>query len=115
MYIINLVTGVTEYWIIGGTAAIHVFDNSSVTDTLDGGISDADTTITVDSTIGFENNGTITIGSEDIPYTNTSATQFTGCSRGGSAAAHLDGATVTRTKKWYDITRGGGCWWRVCY
>jgi len=108
LYVTNLVTGVNEYWIIGGTAAIHVYDNSSVTDTLDGGISAADTTITVDSTIGFENAGTITIGSEDIPYTNTSSNQFTGCTRGGSAAIHADGATVTRTKKWYDITRVSG-------
>ena len=108
LYVTNLVSGVNEYWIIGGTAAIHAYDNSSVSDTLDGAISDADTTITVDSTIGFENNGTITIDSEEIPYTGTSATQFTGCTRGGSAVLHLDGATVTRTKKWYDLTRGPG-------
>ena len=107
-YITSLVTGVNEYWIVGGLTAIHVYDNSDVSDTLDGGISAAATTITVDSTIGFENNGTITIGSEDIPYTNTSATQFTGCTRGGSAAIHADGAAVTRTNKWYDITRGAG-------
>ena len=108
LYITNLVSGVNEYWIIGGTAAIHVYDNSSVSNTLDGGISDSDTSITVDSTAGFETAGTITIGSEDIPYTGKSPTTFTGCSRGGSAAAHLDGASVTRTKKWYDITRGPG-------
>jgi hypothetical protein len=110
LYVISLVSGVNEYWIIGGTAAIHVYDNSTVSDTLDGGISDAATTITVDSTIGFENNGNITIDSEEIPYTGTSATQFTGCTRGGSAVLHLDGAAVTRTKKWYDITRAGGAY-----
>ena len=108
LYITSLVSGVNEYWIIGGLTAIHVYDNSSVSNTLDGGISDSDTSITVDSTAGFETAGTITIGSEDIPYTGKSPTTFTGCSRGGSAAAHLDGATVTRTKKWYDITRGPG-------
>ena len=108
LYITNLVSGINEYWIIGGTAAIHVYDNSSVSNTLDGGISDSDTSITVDSTAGFETAGTITIGSEDIPYTGKSPTTFTGCSRGGSAAAQLDGASVTRTKKWYDITRGPG-------
>jgi hypothetical protein len=107
-YVTHLVTGVNEYWIVGGLTAIHAYDDSSVSDTLDGGISDADTTITVDSTVGFESNGTITIGSEDIPYTGKSATQFTGCSRGGSATAHLDGVAVSRTNKWYDLTRGPG-------
>jgi len=111
LYITNLVSGVNEYWIIGGTAAIHVYDNSSVSDTLDGGISDSATGITVDDISGFETNGTITIGSEEITYTGKTGNTFTGCTRGAnstSAAAHLDGVTVTRTKKWYDITRGGG-------
>jgi len=111
LYITNLVSGVNEYWIIGGTAAIHVYDNSSVSDTLDGGISDSATGITVDDISGFETNGTITIGSEEITYTGKTGNTFTGCTRGAnstSAAAHLDGATATRTKKWYDITRGGG-------
>ena len=107
-YITSLVTGVNEYWIVGGLTAIHVYDNSDVSDTLDGGISAADTSITVDSTTGFETAGTITIGSEDIPYTGKTSTTFTGCTRGGSAAIHADGATVTRTNKWYDITRGPG-------
>jgi len=111
LYITNLVSGVNEYWVIGGTAAIHVYDNSSVSDTLDGGISDSDTSITVDDISGFETNGTITIGSEEITYTGKTGNNFTGCTRGAnstSAAAHLDGATVTRTKKWYDITRDSG-------
>ena len=108
LYIINLVTGVNEYWIVGGLTAIHVYDNSDVSDTLDGGISAADTSITVDSTTGFETAGTITIEGEDIPYTGKTSTTFTGCTRGGSAAIHADGATVTRTNKWYDLTRGPG-------
>ena len=112
-YITSLVTGVNEYWIVGGLTAIHVYDNSDVSDTLDGGISAADTSITVDSTTGFESNGTITIEDEDIPYTGKTSTTFTGCTRGGSAAIHADGATVTRTKKWYDLTRGAGRWRRV--
>ena len=110
LYIINLVTGVNEYWIVGGTAAIHVYDNSTVTDTLDGAVGAADSTITVDSTVGFETAGTITIGEEEIPYTGKTSTDFTGCSRGGGATTHLDGATVTRTKKWYDITRASGAY-----
>ena len=97
-----------KYWIACGLAAIHVFDATEKTTTLDGGIGAAATGITVDSVIGFETAGTITIGSEDIPYTGISTNTFTGCVRGGGATTHLDGATVTRTKKWYDITRGGG-------
>ena len=108
LYIINLVTGVNEYWIVGGEAAIHVYDNSTVTDTLDGAIGAADASITVDSVVGFETAGTITIDSEEIVYTGISTNTFTGCVRGGGAAIHADGAKVTRTKKWYDITRGPG-------
>jgi len=107
-HIIHLVSGVNEYWIIGGLTAIHAYDDSSVSNTLDGGISAADTSITVDDATGFETNGTITIDSEEIPYTGISTNTFTGCVRGGGAAIHLDGVIVTRTKKWYDITRGPG-------
>ena len=110
LYIINLVTGVNEYWIIGGEAAIHVYDNSTVSNTLDGAVGAADSTITVDSTDGFETAGTITIGEEEIPYTGKTSTDFTGCSRGGGATTHSDGAKVTRTKKWYDITRTSGAY-----
>ena len=107
-YVTHLVAGVNEYWVVCGLTAIHVYDDSSVSNTLDGGISASDTSITVDSTTGFETNGTITIGSEDIPYTGKTPTTFTGCTRGGSAAIHADGVAVSRTKKWYDITRGPG-------
>jgi len=107
-YVTHLVAGVNEYWIVGGLTAIHVYDDSSVSNTLDGGISASDTSITVDSTAGFESNGSITIEDEDIPYTGKTPTTFTGCTRGGSAAIHADGTAVTRTKKWYDITRGSG-------
>jgi hypothetical protein len=112
-YITHLVSGVNEYWVIGGTAAIHVYDNTSKTDTLNGAINSSVTTITLDSTTDFETAGTVTIGSEEITYTGKSATQFTGCTRGANsstAASHLDGAVVTRTKKWYDITRASGAY-----
>ena len=107
-YITHLVSGVNEYWVVGGLTAIHVYDDSTVSTALDGSIGAADTSITVDSTTGFETNGSITIEDEDIPYTGKTPTTFTGCTRGGSAAIHADGTGVTRTKKWYDITRGGG-------
>jgi hypothetical protein len=68
--------------------------------TLNGGINNSVTTITVVSTTGFDSKGTITIGSEDIFYTGKTSTQFTGCTRGynsTSAASHLTGAAVTAT------------------
>jgi len=112
-YITHLVSGVNEYWVIGGTAAIHVYDNTSKTDTLNGAINASVTTLTLDSTTDFETAGTVTVGSEQITYTGKSATQFTGCTRGANsttAASHLDNAVVTRTKKWYDITRASGAY-----
>jgi len=112
-YITHLVSGINEYWVIGGLAAIHVYDNTSKTDTLNGAINASVTTITLDSTTDFETAGTVTVGSEQITYTGKSATQFTGCTRGANsttAASHSDGAVVTRTKKWYDITRASGAY-----
>ena len=112
-YITHLVSGINEYWIIGALAAIHVYDNTSKTDTLNGAINASVTTITLDSTTDFETAGTVTVGSEQITYTGKSATQFTGCTRGANsttAASHSDGAVVTRTKKWYDITRASGAY-----
>jgi len=60
---------------------------------------DSVATITVDSTVGFSETGTITIGSEQITYTGRTATTFTGATRGANsttAAAHLDNAAVTQ-------------------
>lgn len=65
--------------------------------TLSAGISNADTTIPVVSTTGFQNAGAIIIGSEVITYTGKTATSFTGCTRGqygSSNAAHLAGDYV---------------------
>ena len=66
-------------------------------DTLNGAINDSVTTITVDSTTGFAASGSIQIESEWISYTGTTATTFTGCTRGQegtTAASHADGTTV---------------------
>jgi len=109
-YITYLEAGNSKYFIVGGLAKIYVYDATTKTDQLNGSLTDAATTITVDSTTGFESNGTITIGSEQITYTGKTATTFTTCSRGANsttAAAHSDDAVVTRTKKWHDITRSG--------
>jgi len=67
--------------------------------TLNGGINNSVTTITVVSTAGFLTAGEIRIASEVIIYTGKTATTFTGCTRGarGSAnAAHSTGAIVTK-------------------
>jgi len=65
--------------------------------TLTGAHTSVVTTITVASTTGFAStNGTIVIGGEQIYYTGTTSTTFTGCTRGwaGTAAAHNDGDNV---------------------
>jgi hypothetical protein len=67
--------------------------------TLNGAINNSVTTITVVSTTGFPTSGQIRIDAEVIIYTGTTATTFTGCTRGarGTAnSAHLTGATVTK-------------------
>lgn len=71
--------------------------NNNAATTLDGSISNSDTTITVASTAAFPSSGIFTIDSEIIAYTGTTATTFTGCVRGldgTSAAGHTSGAAV---------------------
>ena len=78
-----------------GSTTISQDHNSSVT------------TITVTSTTGFSSTGTIIIGSEQITYTGTTSTTFTGATRGAnstSAASHTSGATVTQY--WTEIDTG---------
>jgi hypothetical protein len=67
--------------------------------TLNGGINNAVTTITVVSTAGFLTAGEIRIANEVITYTGVTPTTFTGCTRGarGSAnVAHSTGVAVTK-------------------
>lgn len=64
---------------------------------LSGGIDNSVTTITVDRTSAFPTSGTLLIDSEQITYTGTTSTTFTGCTRGAnstSAASHSDDAVV---------------------
>lgn len=64
---------------------------------LNGAITNSDTTITVDSTVGFPASGLIVIGNELISYSGKTSTTFTGCTRGEfgtTAAAHLDNTIV---------------------
>ena len=46
---------------------------------------DSVTTITVASTSGFDSSGTINIANEEITYTGTTSTTFTGCTRGANS------------------------------
>jgi hypothetical protein len=67
--------------------------------TLNGGINNSVTTITVVSTAGFPTVGELRITSEVITYTGITPTTFTGCTRGarGSAnVAHSTGVAVTK-------------------
>ena len=112
-HIIQLTLGTPEFWVVAGLAAIYAYDNTSSTTLLNGALTDSATTVTVDSTTGFETAGTITIGAENITYTGKTSTTFTSCTRGAdstSAAAHDDDSTVTRSTKWYNITRSSGAY-----
>lgn len=66
-----------------------------------GGINNAVTTITVDSTAGYAPYGRIRIDSELIDYTGMTATSFTGARRGiggTTAAAHADNTPVAQNQ-----------------
>ena len=112
-HIIQLTLGLPEFWVVCGLTAIYAYDNTNLSTLLNGGIDDTVTTVTVDSTTNFEDAGTITVGSENISYTGKTSTTFTGCTRGAdstTAASHVDDSTVTRSTKWYNITRSSGAY-----
>lgn len=88
------------------------FVGQALSTTLNGGINNSVTTLTVASTQYFSNAGTIEIDSERITYTGKTSTTLTGCTRGvhgTSAASHSNGATVKFLKKpieWEHINEG---------
>ena len=74
-------------------------EDEITTTNLDGALTDSATTVTVNSTTGFDSTGTIFIGNEQITYTGTSSTTFTGATRGANdttAAAHSDNTQVAQ-------------------
>ena len=74
-------------------------EDDTVTTTLSSGIDDDDTTIPVVSASSFDSTGTIIINTENITYTGTSSTSFTGATRGAestTAASHSSGDTVAQ-------------------
>ena len=112
-HIIQLTLGLPEFWVVCGLTAIYAYDNTNLSTLLNGGIDDTVTTVTVDSTTNFEDAGTITVGTENISYTGKTSTTFTGCTRGAdstTAASHVDDSPVTRSTKWYNITRSSGAY-----
>ena len=83
------------------TRTTLINDSSNITATA--------TTITVDDTSGFEDNGFLRIGNELIQYTGKTATSFTGLTRGAggtTAADHSDNDAIfqdiTVTDDWVD-------------
>ncbi|MDC0549526.1 flagellar hook-basal body complex protein [Alphaproteobacteria bacterium] len=75
------------------------------------GITAAATSITVDSTVGFEDSGFIRVGTEVMSYTGKTATTFTGLTRGAggtTAQIHADDAKIFQeisiTDDWVDET-----------
>jgi hypothetical protein len=78
-------------------------DDFSVTSVLDGSINDSQTTITLDSGVGFSSSGTIVIGSEVITYTGKSGNILSGCTRGlfeNTATLHDVGDTVYKVESY---------------
>ena len=76
---------------------------------INGAINASVTSLTVDSTVGFEDTGFIRVGTEVIAYTGKTATSFTGLTRGAggtTAAAHSDDADIFQeisiTDDWVD-------------
>ena len=75
-------------------------DTSAVSTTLDGGINDSVTSITLTDASQFSSSGTnfAIIGSEEVSYTGITSNTLTGVTRGvagTTAASHSDNATVT--------------------
>ena len=84
-----------------------IFTSTNDSTTLDGAALVGDTTITVQSTTGFPATGTILIGTEQITYTGTTATTFTGCTRGANGTTAAGYPTNTAVLAfWTEIDTG---------
>jgi hypothetical protein len=71
--------------------------NGIATTTLNGAITNTDTTITLTSTVGLATSGFIKIDNETIVYSNISGNQLLNCARGQAntvAASHSNAASV---------------------
>ena len=84
---------------------------SSLETTLNGGINNSVTTITVTDTAGFPTAGSVKINSEIITYTGISTNNLTGCTRGTQGttpASHSDGVGVVALTGWGEASLAGG-------
>ena len=81
----------------------YISQEDDVTTTnLDGSLTDSATTITVNSTTGFSSSGTLHIANEQVTYTGTTSTTFTGATRGANsttASAHDSGVSVAQFER----------------
>lgn len=77
-------------------------DIDYATTLIDGALNSSATTITVDSTADFPEQGRLRIDDEEITYTGKTPTTFTGCTRGARstrAVSHLDNAVINNAYK----------------
>jgi hypothetical protein len=88
--------------------ATTVTVNAGAADTtLNGAITNSATTLTVNSTTEFPTAGTLVIEAEQITYTGTTSTTFTGCTRGANATtalAHVDNSKVSMNAAALNLT-----------
>jgi|GEM_PF-7113489 len=71
------------------------------------GHTDSVTTITVKDASTFPSSGTIIVGEEEITYTGTTATTFTGCTRGANSTRELPYSAGTHV---YEVLSGTNPW-----
>ena len=79
----------------------------SASTTLNGAITNSATTLIVNSTTEFPSAGTLIIDAENMTYTGSTATTFTGVTRGANATtalAHLDNAIISMTAAALNLT-----------
>jgi hypothetical protein len=84
-----------------------IYRSTDASTAVSGALTNSATTVTVSSSKGFSEAGTILIGNEQITYTGLTATTFTGCTRGANsttAATHSDTAILYQT--WTSIDSG---------
>lgn len=93
----------------GGSWALDAADSptidrgSTLSATLTAAVSAGDSTITVSSTTGFPSQGVLYIESDEIFYTGTTATTFTGCT---SVSAHANGLKAYAGFSYFGLEAG---------
>ena len=84
-----------------------VYRSTDASNTLSGTLALAATTVTVDSTTGFSDTGTIIIDSEQIIYTGKTTTTFTGCTRGANGTVDVEHADATAVYQMWTVIDSG--------